>query len=498
MKRLSKPAPLLLLLLIAVFAGLYFYNIDGWLMDDDEGTDFYEIWQLQKGRQPGTDFVAEQQPLFLLAGRTVLNLAGRSPAALRALSAAQILLGALALAFAVRRLWNHTVAALALSLLLTGGLIYEQARLFRPDPMMLGWELAGLAAALLAAGQQRRRWWALAGLCFGVSILWKPFGLFPVAGLAIYYVDRLRRQPAAWRSIVSDGFAFAIPLLLVAGGVSLLLYAHLGFYYREVFLDHAQLGREAGNLLQPARNLAIFLLLFLTWNNLITLLLWPLWYLNRSHDQRSAAQREAGRLLVTQLLSPLIFLAITRPLRVRYFIYLSPTLSILLAWQLTITLDNFTRQRRSLNRYRPLAVAFVILLAAMLARPSLFAGLTRHETGTRELAAYVADHSDPDDIVLSDYAGINFFAGRDSIREASIIAGGRIQGGIITTDFLIEESETHNVQMVLVHVEGGDPIPHQLVRLDDYQRFRAYLQEHFKLLTTFDRNSQQIEIYHRR
>ena len=498
MKRSFKSDRPLLLLILVVFAALIFYNLDGWLMDDDEGTDFYEVWQFQEGKEPGEDFVAEQQPLFLLAGRTVLDLAGRSPAALRALSATQILLGALALALAVRHLWNDTTAALTLGLLLSSGLIFEQARLFRPDPMMLGWEMAGLAAALLAVGKKRRRWWTVAGVCFGLSILWKPFGVFPVAGLAIYYLDRLRRRPKAWRHIISDGFAFAGPLLIVAGGISLLLYSRLGFYYQEVFRDHAQLGRDSGNLLQPARSLAVFLLLFLTWNNLLTLFLWPLWYLNRGHSQEAPGGGEVVRLLGAQLLSPLIFLLITRPLRVRYFIYLNPTLAVLFAWQLALSFDRFARLRPHLRRYRPLAIVAVISLAAVLARPSLFEGLTRQETGTRDLAAYVAAHTDPNDLVLSDYAGINFFANRDSIREASIIAGGRIEGGIITAEFLIEAIEDHDIEMVLVHVAGGDPIPHQLVRLDDYERFRSYLQGRFVLLTVFNRNGQQIEVYRRR
>ncbi|MCB9008903.1 MAG: hypothetical protein H6656_16340, partial [Ardenticatenaceae bacterium] len=62
----------LLLGLTILCAGLYLANIGGWLMHDDEGTDFYEIWRLAEGEQPGIDFLAEQQPLYLLSGSFLL------------------------------------------------------------------------------------------------------------------------------------------------------------------------------------------------------------------------------------------------------------------------------------------------------------------------------------------------------------------------------------------------------------------------------------------
>jgi hypothetical protein len=57
--------------------------------------------------------------------------------------------------------------------------------------------------------------------------------------------------------------------------------------------------------------------------------------------------------------------------------------------------------------------------------------------------------------------------------------------------------EEDNVKMVLVHVDGGEPSRHQLVDLVDYDLFSAYLDQHFDLLTLFDRAGQQIEVYGR-
>jgi hypothetical protein len=51
--------------------------------------------------------------------------------------------------------------------------------------------------------------------------------------------------------------------------------------------------------------------------------------------------------------------------------------------------------------------------------------------------------------------------------------------------------------MILIHVEGGDPIPHQLVQLPDYEEFRNHILSNYELLTVFDRTGQQIEVYRR-
>jgi 4-amino-4-deoxy-L-arabinose transferase-like glycosyltransferase len=483
----------ILLLLLVGFAILYIANISGWLMHDDEGTDFYEVWQLQQGKRPGVDFLAEQQPLFLLTGSTIVDLAGRSPLHLRLLAAVQVLLGALVLATAVRRIWGGTTAAIAISLTLGSGLVYEQARLFRPDPMMLGWEMAGLGAALLATKDGRRKLWALAGLCYGVGVLWKLFGVFPIVGLVFYFLDRLWRNRAQWRKTVAEGLSFAAPFLLASLGISVLLYSRLGFYYQEPFEQHLSLGRQTGALTQLGRVAATYAYYVLL--NAIFVLIVPLWRLNAPRKWR---ERLEIRLLLWQFLSPLVFMAMTRPMYPRYFLHLTPVLAILLSWQCQLACSKVKVERPTFSRWVFLVNLLVVGLAVITTQPSLPRLLVRQEPDTLQLAAYVATHTQPDDKVLSDYAGINFFADRDSIYEASIVAGGRIAGQVVTGELLIRRIEQDRVRLVLVHVAGGDPPPHHLVNLVDYDTFIAYLTERFDLLTVFDRAGQQIEIYQRK
>jgi len=482
----------LLLGVFLVFSAAYFYNLDAWLMHDDEGTDFYEVWQLQQGQRPGVDFAAEQQPLYLILGKAIISAAGRSPFALRLLSTAQVLLGALVLAFTVGYLWNEKVAASTLGLILVSGLVCEQARLFRPDPMMFAWELLGLAAALLAIRLRRRWLWALAGGALGVAFLFKPFGLFPMVGLGIYFVIRLGRGEN-WREVVADGVSVGGAFLLIGGGVAWALYAQLGFYYAEPLAQHLGLRDTSTIGEQVAKALRGYALLWLA--NGVFAFIGPLWLLNRP---RANQQIPGLSFLLAQLASPAVFIGVTRPIHVRYYIYLVPYLAILLGWHLDLAMAKIGRQSVRSRELYPLAICLILGFAGVTTLPGLWSVLARKDEGTLALARYVAENTEPGDLVLSDYAGINFFADRASIYEASIIAGGRIEGQVITGQLLIERMEHAPVEMVLMHTEGGFPPPHQLVKLVDYDEFRDYLGTHFVLLTTFDRSGQRIEVYKKR
>ena len=482
-----------LFLFLAGFVVLYLVNITGWLMHDDEGTDFYEVWQLQQGKQPGVDFIAEQQPLFLLAGSTLVNAFGRSPLPLRLLSVIQVLLAALILAFAVHKVWDGVTAVMTLGLILGSGMVYEQARLFRPDPMMLAWEMIGLGALLLAVKNNRRGLWALAGICYGVGVLFKLFGIFPIVGIAFYFMNLLWRNRPRWREVIVTGLFFAVPFLLVSVGGSALLYGRLGFYYQEAFEYHLNMGQE--NELSHQLGNAVLAYAYFGLANVVFVFIIPLWILNSLKGWR---ERSEIRLALAQLVSPIVFVAIMRPLHIRYFLYLTPPLAILLAWQCRLAISKISLERPAFSRFTPLIMLLVIGFAILTTRGSIPALLLSRDAGTPALAEYVASHTQPGDVVLSDYAGINFFANRRSIYEASIIAGAQIEGGIITGQLLIDRLEEEQVEMVLIHVAGGFPAPHQLIKLVDYGDFRLYLNDHFDLLTLFDRTGQRIEVYKRK
>jgi hypothetical protein len=474
-----------------IVVGAYLVNIDSWLMHDDEGTDFYEAWRLAHGDRPGTDFMAEQQPLYLMAGGALVRSFGLESLPLRLLSAVQVLLGMFFLSYASGRAFGRRAGLLTLLLVATSGMVYSLARLYRPDPMMLSWTMVGLGAALLASAGTDRRWWLASGVAFGVAFLWKPFAAFPVFGLGLFFAHELFRSAGQRKMVVGNALRFCLPLGFIAIVVNGALHLGLDLYYLENLRQHAALGRDLNWLLNLLRPPVAYVEFFLA--HPVFLFVIPLWWLNRPADWR---QRPEVRLLLWQLAAPLLFVALTRPFYPRYMIFLVPVFAILLAWQLDLMFKKLSASPKG-TAAAVMMSALIVLFALILTNPRIPELLLRRENGTMALAAYVADHSEPDEVILSDYAGINFFADRRSIYEASIIAGGRIQGGFVTGDLLIERMEEDDVRLVLVHVEGGDPIPHQLVRLSDYERFRGYLGAYYELLTIFDRNGQQIEVFSR-
>jgi hypothetical protein len=142
----------------------------------------------------------------------------------------------------------------------------------------------------------------------------------------------------------------------------------------------------------------------------------------------------------------------------------------------------------------PLAV-FAVALGTVRSVPAIFQSATRQEEGTRALVAYIVDHTAPDDLVLTDYASLNFHARRRSVPQASVIAMGRITGGYVTGEMLIKEIEHRDVKMVALHVPGGTIPPQHLIFLHDYDHFYDYLNRRFCLVDTFDRAGQIFEIY---
>ena len=171
-------------------------------------------------------------------------------------------------------------------------------------------------------------------------------------------------------------------------------------------------------------------------------------------------------------------------------------LAVFLGWQLQIAVEQLNRKNAYQLKYI-LPVAYLVILAAniFLTRPHPHIMLTLRENDTMQLAEYVAARTTPDELVLSDYGGINFFTNRFSIYEASIIAGAQIDAGVVTGELLIDRIQREPVKMVLLHVDGGVPPPHHLVNLVDYEAFRLYLQEHFTLDSTYNRAGQEIEVY---
>lgn len=467
---------------------VYLYNIDGWLIADDEGTDLYEVWRIDEGDVPGEDLITEQPPFFLLAGLAVGRASGFDVAALRGVSAALVLGSAWLLFLLGCRVWGLRAGFLGMVIYLLNHMVFEQARLFRPDSWMLAFSVMGVYLFVLAQMRLQRRFLVLSGLAYGIAVLCKLFGILPLGGCVLFLGFQWLAGRISFHRLLMDGGALLVPFVLLSVGGMLAFYPPGSVYYHAVLGQHWQLGQQMGLLYRLQKGL-VFLAAFLVQN---AAFLFALPLLHRLIGSR----RPGESVLAWQVPTGLAYLALSRPLYERYWLYLVPVLSLVVGH----LIDRLLGWIRSRVGERGKAVVFLsgVFLAALAVAqsiPGILQQARRQEDGTLALAAFIAARTEPEDVVLSDYATLNFHARRPSIPQASVIAGGRIEGGFITGAMLIEEMRVRDVDMVVLHVSGGSPAPHHLVNLRDYEEFYAYLNQHFCLVTTFDRAGQILEIY---
>lgn len=476
------------LLVVLVLGSLYLYNLGGWLVQDDEGTDLYEIWRISEGDVPGVDLITEQPPVFLLGGVGLGRLSNFNVVVLRGGSIALVLGSACLVLLLGQEIWNLQAGLVGAIIYLLNHLVYSQARLFRPDPWMLAFSVLGLYLFVLAQTREKRLLFLLSGAVYGIATLCKLFGVLPLGGclLSLIYQGLTER---AWRGRSLKRVALLlIPFLLMSLGGILAFYPPGSAYYSAVLGQHWQLGSQEGLPYRLGKGLVH--LAFFMYRHLPFIFAIPLVH-------RLATSRHAGeRALAWQVPTGLAYLVLSRPLYERYWLYLVPVFSLILGHLVDRSLTWVRSRVRSRARALiPLAGILLVALATAQSIPIILQRARRRESDTLAFAAYIAAHTEPDDVVLSDYAGLNFYARRRSIPQASVIAGGRISGGFVTADGLISEIEAQDVRMVLLHVSGGTPPPHQLINLHDFDRFHAYLNEHFHLTGTFNRAGQIFEIY---
>jgi hypothetical protein len=220
----------------------------------------------------------------------------------------------------------------------------------------------------------------------------------------------------------------------------------------------------------------------------------------------SNLQAQMAAVLVWQVPTAAAFLILSRDLQDRHLVYLLPSLSVLAAFGLQTMLDRQASPIASfwggLNaHWGRMGEWPKLLLGVVLLGTALWPSWQRDlqvarwdESDTQQLAQYMQAHSTDDDVVLSDYPGLNFHAERKSTYLGAGLSGGATSSGQITGAALIREIEAQDVQTVWISTSGG---AHQLVSLHDYTEFRRYVQDNFHFVRRFQRSYQTFEVYDR-
>ncbi len=191
------------LIALALFMG--FWNLGGWLMNDDEGTYLYDAWRVSVGEYPYVDFFLSQAPLGILLGAAVFKAAGPSVWAARAFSYALIFAASILIGLAARRFFGlpPVISLLAAAAFLFTKHVYFLGRTFMPDVPMVFFSTAALYFGLKgeAAGGRKS---SIPALLFGAMAGWAALAKLNAAlllpGYAIFLIYAAARRfdrPAA-------------------------------------------------------------------------------------------------------------------------------------------------------------------------------------------------------------------------------------------------------------------------------------------------------------
>ena len=399
-----------------LLCGLYLWRLDGWLINDDEGSYLYAAWRIAGGELPYRDFLTPQLPAFLLPGAAVLRLAGAGVWHLRALAAVLALGAGAATFWTARRLFGPRVAALAGTAAVAHPLVFAETRTYRPDPFMLF--LAALGVALFvrasfprggADAPPARRWLAAAGAAFGLALLAKLFALLPLCACLAWLASDGRSRGRSTRALAADLAAvLATAGLVVAAGLGAFVAASGAAVFDAVLGHHLRQGAGMGAMEVAEKGLALASsFLRVDSNGLLVftaaaaaVAAW------RGRDRR-------GLFLAWQLPTVLAFFLMTRQLFPRHLLYLVPGLATLFAVEVAWLARGAEagRTRPGADRERVLAAA----LAAGLLVPWFIDDWHRAwewESGTRRAGDFLQLVTEPSDLVLADYSELNFYGRR--------------------------------------------------------------------------------------
>ncbi len=467
-----------LIVLLALGAALYLQQAFQWFMYDDEGSYAYAAWRISLGELPYRDFLTPQMPAFLYWGGFLVRFFGRSYVALRVPSMLATL-GAAGLLYAINReLFNRIVALVAVALFLVDPNVFHNARFYRPEAYMLLLDLAGVYCLVLAEKRGRLRYLWLGSVFFGLAAVTKLFGLLPLAGCYLYLAYAWWRERRPLKPVLQEGLALGLPALLLMGAVGVLFTGVSPYFLTAVFEHHTMqgAGMDAGERIVKA--LSFFREYFLLHPALVLLAAW---------GTASLRHEKAPRwLLAWQLPTALFFFVISRSLLYRHLTYLAPATATLAALALVALVSGQWRLR---------LVAAALALATLWPATKLDAAdANRKDPEPYKLAALVQKLTTSEELVMADFPGINFAAGRRTTYWAAGISAGAATSGQIRGATLNREMEQDNVGMVIINTLHN---AHQMTGMVDYPVFRRYVQTHFTLVAKYQCAYEQFEVYAR-
>lgn len=463
-------------LIVLVLGVLYLYNLGGWLINDDEGTFLYQVWRVSEGEYPYRDVFTSRWPLFLYTGAGWMRVWGAEIVPMRVLSVCMTLGTAITLFFMAQQTLPAEAALLSMVLFLLHPDAFRFGRSFQPEPFYVFFSTVGLY--LFSKGQTKFKpvFFIGAGLAFAVASLYKLLAVLVVMGCVLFLATLWLRERKSRRQVALGAIFLLLPYVVLFSSVALGFMLAVPSFYESVIGFHLAQGRELTFLQVALKGIGFLIAYFFAYTPFLLLAL-------PAARKGWAGSRKIG-LFSWQLPTALAFIFLSRDLFPRLLLYLVPSLSVLFAAILEPV-------RLPPRRLLLLWVAVCIILVSWTMTD--VKALLRREHDTKAVSIYIQKHTSPNDRVLSDYQEINFYARRPSTYSGAEISQVVIASKQYTGADLIAEIEAQDVKVVLLDI--SPQTGHQLVNLEDYDTFRAYLQDHFTLLDTLPRGEQRLEIY---
>ena len=422
------PALLAGLSAIAVFA-IDVRAAAGGSRDYDEGVYWLTLRSLAAGHHLYSEIFAAQGPVFFY-GLLPVYAAGHSIAAARVGVAIFSVIASAAMFVAVSALAGRWAALASVVLLLTDPIWSGEALTLHAEVPSLALGLVALALTIVASLEVRRPEWLAAGsgAVLGLAVASKAFAILFVVPIVLYLV--MSRSPARWRNLLVGFAGFVITTLVVFlpffGDLRLVYQDLVGLRFGAAHASNAGIGANL-HLLHLGRELPLELAA-------IALAMLALIRGHRAVIPAAAWVILSGiALLVYQPLFPHELALLTVPL----------------AFLAGVALPGLAAPAGSAGNRRALeaAAAVGLLLIAGLAGArdlQAWRAATAMDPHEQELAATIASHTAPSDLIIGDNPYSIGLAGRGS------------PPALVDTSFARIVSRTLTAQTIQEVAGGGD------------------------------------------
>lgn len=202
--------------LVLLFAslGLRLWNLPGQmtLLWDDEGIFMYQAWRLVSGDLPYKDLFLADTPMSQYLLGVAFKVFGVGPTQARAFVAVTGAVCVFLVYLIGKEAYGHWTGILAATLFSFDPIVFDAARSFRPDYVVLGFELLTIFLFIKAIKRQKRRWAWLCGIALGLGLLTKLVAVF-VIGPIIIAALAIRWFRRGFLTLVQIGTAAAVVML---------------------------------------------------------------------------------------------------------------------------------------------------------------------------------------------------------------------------------------------------------------------------------------------